>query len=548
MPREIEAKLRPRHKSMAPEEVQQAAQALDGYRFQPQREVELWDGYFDTDAYDLIRHGYVLRLRRVDGQILAGLKGIPLRRGAVVERLEVEVPLPADTPLPPPAWPPAIQEVLDGLGVEETPLRLLCLLQQRRSKGLLWPQVGVPELDGQAGPLAELSLDRVSVYPPEATAGATHAQPGAQPWHQFEELELELLADSEADALRPLVRQLRKALGLKVARENKLETALRALSQLEPTPAGPVAGIQPEMPVAEACRLIWRVQLMQLVLNEHGARSGRDPEYIHDMRVAIRRARTVQRLFVDHWRRKRVRPFLKRMKQAGRALGRVRDLDVGLAGLARGRKSWPGMDGQVLRQLRRAWRQQRQQEHAALVAFLDREEWRQFIQELDRFCRTPGAGTPKRDRAPGEALHPYQVRHVFPNTLWHHFSLIRSAEALLDQGVELSAETLHGLRVECKYLRYGLEFSRHLLGEEGEALIRQLKGLQDYLGHLNDRVVACKRLQKWQARQDGSGPLDAWIEGEMGEIAGMVQEFPGHFRHFIRPENRRRLAIALARL
>jgi CHAD domain-containing protein len=46
--------------------------------------------------------------------------------------------------------------------------------------------------------------------------------------------------------------------------------------------------------------------------------------------------------------------------------------------------------------------------------------------------------------------------------------------------------TYHQLRIEFKQFRYALEFFRDLLGEEAGGLIKQVVGMQDLLGALQD--------------------------------------------------------------
>lgn len=45
-------------------------------------------------------------------------------------------------------------------------------------------------------------------------------------------------------------------------------------------------------------------------------------------------------------------------------------------------------------------------------------------------------------------------------------------------------ETLHALRIECKYLRYTLEFFQEVLDHSVAALIRQVIAVQDHLGEI----------------------------------------------------------------
>ena len=87
--------------------------------------------------------------------------------------------------------------------------------------------------------------------------------------------------------------------------------------------------------------------------------------------------------------------------------------------------------------------------------------------------------------------------------------LSRRYATLLDYGPSLhgaSIETLHALRIDCKRLRYALEFLREALPAPAEAAIDDIKHAQDHLGDMHDAYVAGgllrKILKKWQREAD----------------------------------------------
>jgi CHAD domain-containing protein len=68
-------------------------------------------------------------------------------------------------------------------------------------------------------------------------------------------------------------------------------------------------------------------------------------------------------------------------------------------------------------------------------------------------------------------------------------------------------ELLHALRIECKKLRYLLEFFTSLFPEKKiNALIKQLKQLQDNLGDFNDFDVQIEYLRKIAEELPLTGP------------------------------------------
>ena len=86
------------------------------------------------------------------------------------------------------------------------------------------------------------------------------------------------------------------------------------------------------------------------------------------------------------------------------------------------------------------------------------------------------------------------------------------------------AEALHQLRIECKKLRYLLEFFRSLCERKRVVpFIKELRKLQDNLGDFNDLQVQQEALKKWaveMAEQNAAAPaLTA-----MDRLAGHLEQ------------------------
>ena len=204
---------------------------------------------------------------------------------------------------------------------------------------------------------------------------------------------------------------------------------------------------------------------MQVVLQEYGARIGDDPEYVHEMRVAIRRARTAQELFGHYFRRSAIEPAFADLRRLGRRLGAVRDLDVALENLGEFRAGLPEAEQADVCKLEEFVQARRAAARQALLEWLDGPQHAATLTAFFKFTRSPGKGV-KRSVAKLAAPAPLQVRHVMPGVIMARFARVRAYEPLVETESEAPAEQMHALRIECKYLRYSLEFSRHLLGKE----------------------------------------------------------------------------------
>jgi len=316
-------------------------------------------------------------------------------------------------------------------------------------------------------------------------------------------------------------------------------------------------GIQPTMLVTAACRLSWQQQLFEMLRNEAGVRYSQDIEYVHEMRVAIRRARAAFKLYGDYFPRKVLRPYRKILQRTGRRLGAVRDLDVMLAKAKRAKKQKKDTTAQSA--LLATWEAQQTAARQELLTWLDSAVYCTFIADFQAFCRTAQPTHLAREK-PGAAPPLVEVRHVVPSLLMARFANVRRYETLFAGSASVPHETIHALRIDCKYLRYSLEFVRHLLGEEGEPLIQHLKQLQDLLGDLNDAAVAMARLRascggaiqgskaKGNKGSEEAAAATAYFQQQQSLLDRLTQEVPVALADFVAHATRQELALAIAHL
>ena len=318
----------------------------------------------------------------------------------------------------------------------------------------------------------------------------------------------------------------------------QLAEKLLATSRQAPGAPGQI-GVQPQMLVADGCRLIWREQLMTMILNEAGVRYSQERDYVHNMRVAIRRARAAAKLYGHFFPRKRLRPYLHFLRKTGRLLGEVRNLDVTLVKARRARADETA-GATAPKKWLKAWRAQRKEAQEALVAWLNSSEYSELLADFQAFCTTPTAPV-KHDL---DAAMPQQVRHVMPTQIWAGFAAVRAYETLLATEAVVAPKFLHNLRIACKHLRYNLEFVRHLLGGECEVIITRLKALQELLGDLNDAVVAQGLVDETKETQDTLAYQQAQVE----LVNELRQQVPTALAALVNQESREQLGRALARL
>jgi CHAD domain-containing protein/transposase-like protein len=312
------------------------------------------------------------------------------------------------------------------------------------------------------------------------------------------------------------------------------------------------AGIKPDDDMSEAGRKIFTFQFAHLLDHESGTLLGEDIEELHDMRVASRRLRAAFDVFGPFFRSKDVRRHLKGLRETGRALGRVRDLDVFMEKAQRYLEKLSIQERTGLDPLLQAWSQRRSKARDKMVAYLGSSGYRQFKQEFNQFIAVrPFEGVP----AAREKSRPKLVRYVTPVLIYQNLSEVRSYDVILKNP---AIEQLHALRIAFKKLRYVVEFFSEVMGPQAKEVVGELKTLQDHLGDLNDADVACQILREfietWELRQTGlplqdrqnPEPVVAYLASKHAELHKLMISFPEAWARFNRPELMTKLALAIS--
>jgi CHAD domain-containing protein len=313
-------------------------------------------------------------------------------------------------------------------------------------------------------------------------------------------------------------------------------------------------GVAPLDSLAEAGRKVLRFHFAQMLLHEDGTLQGDDIEELHDMRVATRRMRAAFEVFGDAYKKKALRPHLKRLRATGRALGQVRDLDVFMEKAHAYLKDQPEGQSQGLRPLLRMWEQDRESKRTHLVAYLKGKSYADFKEEFYNFLSTPGEGA---QPIPQDEPVPYLVRDVAPVLIYTRLAAADAFETILHNA---TLEQLHTLRIEFKKLRYSVEFFQEVLGKQAKEVIGELKKLQDHLGDLHDAQVATQILRdflgQWDLHQaslpvserQSPEPIMAYLSARYAERYHLMVTFQDAWECFTSPEFRRNLALAVSEL
>jgi CHAD domain-containing protein len=285
---------------------------------------------------------------------------------------------------------------------------------------------------------------------------------------RFRELEIEQL-NADEETFKELERLVRQA----GARDHDGRPKLfRALSLPIPELTTPPKA---DAPVREHFTWTLTRHVRWLMAHDPGTRLGAESESLHQMRVAVRRLRSVLRaaksLLAPGW----TAPLSDELAWLGECLGRVRDLDVQIAYFRGELTSLEKPDRAPLKQLVTYLETQRAHAQQALLSELTSARYFDLIHRLEQAAHDP----PLVESADSKMLKRLARRE---------FKKLRKAIRRLEP--EPRNETLHAIRIKTKRARYAAELAAPVMGKAAARFIKQASTVQDVLGAYQDAVTA----------------------------------------------------------
>ena len=262
---------------------------------------------------------------------------------------------------------------------------------------------------------------------------------------------------------------------------------LRLFPDQMPYEARPSVDLQAHQTAFDAASDIIAAYIPVARANEAGIVADLDSEFLHDYRIALRKIRSVLSLFRGVYDPVQTADLKARFSRLMAPTGRLRDLDVYLLEqqtysdlLPKSLHAGLGAKYAILARERKAAR-------ARLAQHLLQDGYLQEIATLaelfeSRAALLPGPNATQPARAFACAL------------IWKRYRRICRISRIL--GPDTDDAEVHGLRIECKKLRYLMEFFGPLFPkDEFRSLLKPLKVLQDNLGLVNDFAVQQANLQ-----------------------------------------------------
>ncbi len=317
---------------------------------------------------------------------------------------------------------------------------------------------------------------------------------------------------------------LETQLGLEKAATSDLERALATIGRH----AGDyvpkvVLELDPAMPAAEAAKAIHRSLLATIRRNEHGTRRDLDSEFLHDYRVAVRRTRSALSQIKKVYPEDKLARFKVELKWLGGLTGHLRDLDVYLLKMDDYKAELPPEVRDDLAPLGDYLRDRQRREQRRMARQLGSKRYRALLGAWDLFLSQP-----TDLEAAANAGRP--IAEVASERIWKIYRRVIKRGLAIDG--DTPAQAVHELRIECKKLRYLMEFFGSLYDADRlMQLIKALKLLQDNLGDFNDYEVQQGSLKEFADDMISRQAAPAGTLMAMGRLVEHLEKGQAHERH-----------------
>ena len=253
--------------------------------------------------------------------------------------------------------------------------------------------------------------------------------------------------------------------------------------------------LKPEMQSDEATKLILKNLVETMVKNEQGIIKDIDTEFLHDFRVASRRTRAALTQIKNVFEPQVTAQFNDQFTLLGKKTNKLRDLDVYLLNKDQYIKRLPVNMQKDIESFFDELHNERKTEVRRFVRFLKSESYKNQVKDYIDFLSSRA----RKSESAFNANKPIK-------TLAIEF-IINRYNKVTKLGNKIKTDSpdalYHKLRIQCKKLRYLLEFFSSLFPQDKiSLLIVHLKKLQDNLGLFNDLFVQQERLKNYSQKDD----------------------------------------------
>ena len=259
-----------------------------------------------------------------------------------------------------------------------------------------------------------------------------------------------------------------------------------------------------------------RRQAKQLAEQLGGVCKADDSEFIHRARVASRRLRAALRMFRGCWRRKKMKRWVRQIRDIAQGLGSARDRDVeieflcGILSDMTDKACSPGI-ARLLVQVER----QRESLQSGVFRAVDRLERSKTLERIQRSAKRVLASAPSSETIDYDDSTRRQTKQFIVD----HLAELRLEQDSLDDPQD--SRRHHAMRIAAKRLRYTLEIARPVYAGQLDDAFEATRKLQSLLGDVHDCDVWLQHLDAFSREECGR------IQACFGSTARCARLEPG---------------------
>ncbi len=248
--------------------------------------------------------------------------------------------------------------------------------------------------------------------------------------------------------------------------------------------------LRPEMRSDEAAKIILKNLLVILKQNEQGIVNDIDTEFLHDYRVSVRKTRAVLSQIKYTFDENNTEKYTVGFAQLGKLTNKMRDIDVYLLTRDEYKRRLPQNMKESIDPFFEYLESARIGELKKIDRYFKTKGYINLLTDWDQFLSSApiDSAYARNGKIPIIDLSKKFIKK-------RHIRVMEMGNSINDNTPD---EVLHRLRIQCKKLRYLVEFFRSLFPEDKMTiLILNLKTLQDNLGIFNDLSVQQESLKQF---------------------------------------------------
>jgi CHAD domain-containing protein len=290
---------------------------------------------------------------------------------------------------------------------------------------------------------------------------------------------------------------IRDLTGFKIVTFDPLETGLTEIKSA--LPGAPIPNhfhLSKDDTIFQAGCKILEQQAYKMRANTEGTALDLDPEFLHDLRVATRRARFALKIFKPYFEDGYCKELRNELAWIAGLLGALRDIDVFLGNL---KKHYIRTDTPLYLQtnIKEYLDRNRKDTLGKLVKALTSSRYTTILHMIE------SAKTHSLETAEGGSFPAIDIASQF---IIKALKKIRMETNKSADG--FTAAELHRLRISFKNLRYVCEFFKHFYKKRLNSIIKSLVEFQDCLGLHQDAQIAIKTFLEIQNTMTNNRPIE----------------------------------------